>query len=114
MSDVLKQIQALESQRAQLNADIDKQLEGLRAQALQELEVMQRTVAELSSALSMPVSPVPKSRLTEMRARVADPMDETDAGNGVREIEENHSAQSFKDELADLRSRTQAKRRRLG
>jgi hypothetical protein len=42
-------------------------------------------------------------------------LDETDAGNGVREPrEENHSAQSFVDELASLRERTQMKRRRLG
>ncbi len=38
----------------------------------------------------------------------------TDAGNGIREVQENVSADSFRDELAALRERTQAKRRRLG
>jgi hypothetical protein len=105
---VLEQIQALEAQREQLNADIDKQLAGLRAQGLQEMQKMQQSLTELQLALR--VAPVTRETVPP-RSRAE--IDETDAGNGMREIEENMSAQSFKDELAVLRERTQMRRRRL-
>lgn len=111
MSAALDRIQALEAQRAQLNADIDREIESLKAQALTELEAMREQLAKFETVLSVKVTP------REQRAPakvVRSEIDETDAGNGIREVQENVSAGDFRDELAALRERTQAKRRRLG
>jgi hypothetical protein len=104
---VLEQIQALEAQREQLNADIDKQLSVLRLRGLEEMQMMERSLAAIRSALGVGTKTL--AVLPEPRTEI----DETDAGNGMREIEENMSAQSFKDELAVLRERTQMKRNRM-
>lgn len=108
MSDALARIQELETQRVQLNADIDREIEGLKAKAMSELAAMREQLAKFETALH--VKPTPQ----RAPARVHSEIDETDAGNGVREVQENVSADAFKDELAALRNRTQEKRRRLG
>lgn len=108
---VLARIEALQAQRAQLNSDIDREIEGLKAQALMELEAMRAQLTKFETVLSVKVAPreqrvAPRPTRTEL--------DETDAGNGIRETQDNMSADDFRDELAELRERTQAKRRRLG
>jgi len=111
MSDVLNRIAELEQQRAQLNGDIDRQIEGLKEQALQELEAMRADLAKFETVLQVKVAP----REQRAPARVVrSELDETDAGNGIRETQDNTSASDFKDQLASLRERTQEKRRRLG
>lgn len=110
MSDALNRIAELEKQRAQLNCDIDREIEGLKEKALQDLEAMRAQVATFESVLKVPATP----REQRVPARVVrSEIDETDAGNGIREDEDNVSAVSFKEELAMLRDRTQEKRRRL-
>lgn len=113
MSDVLNRIAELEQQRAQLNGDIDRQIEGLKEQALAELEAMRSQLSKYETALSLDRkfrTPVPTLPTRATRTE----LDETDAGNGIRETQDNVSAPTFKDELASLRERTQEKRRRLG
>lgn len=92
-----------------LQAEYHAKLAELQDAAAKELEEARAKVAALESALS-PHIPV---RTAPVAPKKSGPIDETDAGNGVREIEENTSAASFKDELAMLRQRTQEKRRRL-
>lgn len=79
-------------------------------------------VAELQAALErvnalqarLGVTAPPTVRPPANTQRVLSEIDETDAGQGIREPrEEGGSAQSFQDELAALRERTQMKRRRL-
>jgi hypothetical protein len=111
MSDALARIEALEAKRAQINGDIDREIEGLKAQAMQELAEMRAKLSKLETVLKVP-SPTIAPRVAAQAARSE--LDETDAGNGVREISDNVSAADFRDELAELRERTQAKRRRLG
>lgn len=100
--NVQQQIASLLAERA----EIDVELEKLRQQAMQELEDAKAAVASLDSVLK----PAPKA---ERPVSPVQPIDETDAGRGVREINENVSAASFTEELASLRERTQEKRRRL-
>lgn len=74
-------------------------------------------IAELQEALAR-VNAL-QSRLGQSRPApqrvVRSEIDETDAGMGVREPrDDGGNAQSFQDELASLRERTQEKRRRLG
>lgn len=110
MSDTLKRIQELQTQRAQLNADIDREIESLKEKALQELEALRAQLASAEAVLKVPVTP------REQRAPARpepSAWDQTDAGQGVREVEDSTSATSFRDELAALRERTQEKRRRL-
>lgn len=110
MSDVLARIDELQKQRAQVNADIDREIEGLKAKALHELDGLRSRLAQFESILNVQVAP----REQRAPARVVrSEIDETDAGNGVGEVDDNVSAASFIDELAMLRERTQAKRRRL-
>ena len=88
--------------------EIDAQLAKLKEQAMKELEAAKANVEALDAVLK------PVAMRAERQASPPQPIDETDAGNGVREQQENVSAASFKDELAMLRERTQEKRRRLG
>jgi hypothetical protein len=69
----------------------------LRLRGLEEMQMMERSLAAIRSALGVGTKTL--AVLPEPRTEI----DETDAGNGMREIEENMSAQSFKDELAVLR-----------
>lgn len=111
MSEALRRIEELEKQRAQLNADIDREVEGLKAKALQDLESMRAQMAAFESVLKVPVAPQVQ-RAAPQRERT--PLDDTDAGNGIREAREDYdSAQDFRDELAELRERTAAKRRKI-
>lgn len=100
---IVSQIAELLRQRA----EIDGQLGKLKEQAMKELEAARSNVEALDAVLK------PAATRTERPASDPQPIDETDAGNGVREQQENVSAASFKDELAMLRERTQEKRRRL-
>jgi hypothetical protein len=112
MSDLQAEIAELLKKRTA----IDVELEVLRGDAERRLQAAQADMDALATALSATqVFGVerPMHQPQPKRPRGREPIDETDAGNGVREIEENHSAQSFKDELAELRERTQMKRRRL-
>jgi hypothetical protein len=111
MSDALARIEALQAQRAQLNSDIDREIEGLKAQALVDLEAMRSQVSKYEAALNVKLPP--REQRAPARATRSE-IDETDAGNGIRETNDNMSADDFRDELAELRERTQAKRRRLG
>jgi hypothetical protein len=108
---VLARIEALQAQRDQLTSDIDREIEGLKAQALVELEAMRTQLTKFETVLSVKVAP--REQRAPARATRSE-IDETDAGNGVRESQDNMSAADFRDELAELRERTQAKRRRLG
>jgi len=110
MNDTLKRIEQLEAQRAQLNSDIDREIDGLKEKALQELDALRSQLAGFESVLSVPTKP----REQRVPAKpVTSEIDETDAGNGIREVVENTSAASFQEELAALRERTAEKRRRL-
>lgn len=111
MSDALARIETLEAQRAQVNSDIDREIEEIKAQAMQELAEMRAKLSKLETVLKVPSQTI-APRVAAQAARSE--LDETDAGNGIREVQENVSASDFRDELAELRERTQAKRRRLG
>lgn len=110
MSDTLKRIADLEQQRAQLNSDIDREIEGLRVTALQELEQLRGQLASFESVLKVP--PMPREQRKPAKPEPNE-WDQTDAGQGIGEETNNTSAESFKEELAMLRERTQEKRRRL-
>lgn len=103
MSDIQTQIAGLLEQRTQ----IDGQLAKLQEQAMKELEAAKANVAALEAVLKP--ARVPVERPTSQ----PQPIDETDAGRGVREVSDNMSADDFRDELTALRERTQEKRRRL-
>jgi hypothetical protein len=111
MSTALDRIEVLQAQRAQLNSDIDREIEGLKAQALVDLEAMRTQMSKYETALNVKLAP--REQRAPSRASRTE-IDETDAGNGIRETQDNMSADDFRDELAELRERTQAKRRRLG
>lgn len=111
MSTALARIEVLEAQRAQVNGDIDREIESLKAQALVELEAMRTQMSKYETALN--VKGAPREQRASARP-IRSEIDETDAGNGIRETQDNMSAADFRDELAELRERTQAKRRRLG
>lgn len=77
-----------------------------------ELAAAEARVADLRAMLSIKQSQN-VARLSEA-TRQPSALDETDAGNGIGEPRETGgSAESFLDELASLRERTQEKRRRL-
>jgi hypothetical protein len=95
MSDTLKRIQELEAQRAQLNSDIDREIEGLKVKALQEVDALRAALAAAEAVLKVPVTP----REQRAPARVEPTAwDQTDAGQGIGEEVENTSAASFKEE----------------
>lgn len=108
---VYEQIAALRAERDKCMAEYDERLSGLTLAAECELAEAERKVKAIQSALygddfvQKPKRPAPIP---------ANPISETDAGNGIRETQDNMSAADFRDELAELRERTQAKRRRLG
>lgn len=104
MSDIQTQIAVLLAQRIQ----IDGQLAKLQEQAVKELEAAKANVAALDAVLK------PVRVQVERTPSPSQPIDETDAGRGVREVQDNMSADDFRDELATLRERTAEKRRRLG
>lgn len=111
MSETLKRIQELQAQRAQLCADIDREIDGLKAKALAEVDAMKATLAQYQTALGGNVYVAAQPDHKAIIRPHAD-IDETDAGAGVAEIENNVSANSFKDELTELRNRNMARRRR--
>lgn len=118
MSDVLNRITELVQQRANLNGDIDREIEGLKAQALLELDAMRSQLSRFETVLKGTVMHqfgVEKPMFPPVRSKPArTELDETDAGNGIRETQDGVSATDFRDELAMLRERTAEKRRRLG
>jgi hypothetical protein len=90
--------------------------EARRLADVEELQAALAKVATLQERLGVKyLGPqAPKVAVEGSSKREILPIDETDAGQGVREArDEGTSAQSFQDELAELRARTQAKRRRL-
>lgn len=87
---------------------IDQQIEALRADAIKKAQEAQALIASIDEKLGKktvaPLAPRPSRT----------PEDETDYGNGVgSDSETGNSAQSFQDELAELRRRTREKRARL-
>lgn len=99
--------------------EIELEMEDLLAQQRQadeaELAAAEARVAALRVKLNLERSQaIAAESVATAPARSRTELDETDAGMGVREPrEESMSAQSFTDELAALRERTQQKRRRL-
>lgn len=90
--------------------------EARRLADVEELQAALTKVAVLQERLGVKyLGPQPpRVGLEGSRKNEVIPMDETDAGQGVREPrDEGGSAESFLDELASLRERTQAKRRRM-
>jgi len=91
---------------------IDEELAALKAQAESELEQAQERIATLAAVLGQP-GRIPVRGEVKLAPRTREPIDETDFGNGIGEPrEQTTSAQSFTDELAELRARSQARRRR--
>jgi hypothetical protein len=84
-------------------------LQAKQLEARSELDKARERVAILEAMLKMAR---PKAK-PERVASPAQPIDETDAGNGVREVEGTGSATDFREELAALRERTREKRSRL-
>lgn len=82
-------------------------LQAKQLAARSELDKARERVAVLEAMLKM-AKPKP-----ERVASPSQPIDETDAGNGIREVESNASATDFREELAALRERTREKRSRL-
>lgn len=102
-------------------SEIEIEVENILAEQRQaderELEGILARAAKLQEKLGVKIlgPQPPRVGLEGSRKTEILPIDETDAGNGIREPrDEGGSAQSFQDELAALRERTQAKRRRLG
>jgi hypothetical protein len=84
--------------------------EARRLADIAELQEALAKVSALQLRLGQTTKPQPESRVASVRTE----LDETDAGQGIREPrDEGGSAQSFVEELASLRERTQEKRRRL-
>lgn len=99
-------------QFALIEADVEELLAQQRQADSDELNQLEMRAMKLREKLGFIEAPPPVR--PPAAQRVANPLDETDAGMGVREPrDDNVSAQSFTDELAELRERTQAKRRRL-
>lgn len=93
---------------------IDAELRQLRTEAMTDLEEAQMIVDQFDKAIGSIVS---QSITNAPRIAPQDmpnlPLSETDAGNGIGEQRDSDgSAQSFNDELAELRARSQARRRR--
>ena len=114
--NIQQQIASLLAERAELDAELEK----LREQAMAELDAAKAAVESIEAVLQPSPSTALAAFLEAKRnpARptakpVASEIDETDAGNGIREVVENTSAASFQEELAALRERTAEKRRRL-
>lgn len=104
---IAEQIEAIQVERDQANAAFDARIAELKELAIAELEQARQMVSKLESVLGKR-QPIPAPQ-----ARVLTAIDETDAGNGVGEVREQFdSAQDFTDELAELRARSQARRRR--
>lgn len=93
---------------------IDAELQLLRGEAVSELEAAKAKVEQLEAKLGtvFKLAHQPSGEV-RMQHRETQPIDETDAGNGIGEQRDSDgSAQSFNDELAELRARSQARRRR--
>jgi NAD(P)H-dependent FMN reductase len=90
----------------QQRAAIDAELAELKAQAERDLAAMQDKLREISQAMGAQTKPRP------VVPRESTPLDETDAGNGVREADNYTTAEDFTDELAELRARSLARRAR--
>ena len=95
--------------------------ERLRASDEIELAELRQRAAEIEMRLKGSVPVVSDALLRSVAEPVRpgrvfppEPIDETDAGNGVREIETNVSASDFKHELQTLRAQNVARRRRRG
>lgn len=86
---------------------IDEELTQLRAEAENELAQMQELVARMGGKQMKPVQAKPVTV-----SPVADPISETDWGNGIGGREPEMSREDFQDELAEIRERSAAKRRR--
>lgn len=101
MSDIQEQITSLLAERAA----IDKELEGLRTQAVEELEAAKARVAEIDACLKVrPQTPAAQVASTEQP-------DEFD-GIGPDETEGSGEYREFVDELAAIREHNMARRRR--
>ncbi len=104
------------AQFSQIELEVESILAAQRQADEAELAATEQRAAKLREKLGVKfLGPQPPRVAVEGSSkREILPIDETDAGNGIREArEENSSAQSFNDELAALRERTQMKRRRL-
>ena len=101
MSDIQAQITALLAQRA----DIDTQLESLRAEAMKELEAARAKVAEIDACLKVrPQTPAVQVASTEQP-------DECD-GIGPEESDGSGEYHEFVDELKAIREHNLSRRRR--
>jgi hypothetical protein len=96
-----------------LLAELDMQI---RSADEAELEALRQRAAEIEARLNASHSAAVEARRSAppKPARAPSPLDETDAGNGVRETETNVSAQQFRSELQTLRAQNVARRRRRG
>ena len=98
------------SMRESLSRLLTQLDERLRASDEQELAELRQRAAEIEARIGSPsrsgAPPPPKP------PRQPSPLDETDAGNGIREIETNVSASAFRNELQTLRAQNVARRRR--
>lgn len=97
----------------QQRAAIDAELRSLHTDAKAELEQAQKRLELIASALSTEManrSAVVAKQSEKLRP--PSPLDETDAGNGIPETMNYTTAEDFTDELAELRARSQARRRR--
>lgn len=100
-------------QFALIEADVEELLAEQRQADIAALGDYEQRCAKLREKLGMTAPPPIRPSISA--SADSSPLDETDAGMGVREPrDEGVSAQSFVDELASLRERTQEKRRRLG
>lgn len=94
----------------QQRAAIDAELKIEQGKAEQELEQAKSRLEAIKMALKLTHTSTGEVKFKE---KTFDPIDETDAGMGIPEPRETAAdAQSFTNELAELRARSQARRRR--
>ena len=104
------EFQRIEVQYREHLSRFEQRLAQRHAADRQELETLQKRAAEIEARLGV----TPKKPESRKQPSAPSPLDETDAGNGVREIETNVSASAFRNELQTLRAQNVARRRRRG
>jgi len=104
---ITERIAAIQAQRDKAVAECDAQIAALKGEAQRELEEARARVQALESVLGAQKTP------EQPKPQKINPYAGTDFGDGVGGRGERvTSAQAFRDELAELRERGAAKRRR--
>lgn len=100
---VYERIKAIEDERSRCLAEFDSQLDALKAEAMQELEAARAQVTILESVIGVSRPAVVRVVMEHTE------FDETDAGNGIGGYSDDSG--SLRDEVAELRARSVARRK---